>query len=102
MFYERTKNIYLRFWGKIYKGFTTDIFESTTSVYIKTSYLITISLKKPRLNEFSGIRIPDVLIRIMSVEFTFCVCRNSYGVIKTEICINTFFSSLLDRLEQEK
>ena len=31
------------------------------------------------------------------VEFTFCVCRNSYRLIKTKICINTLLSSLLDR-----
>ena len=35
-------------------------------------------------------------------EFTFCVFRNSYGLIKTEICINTILSSLLDRKEQEQ
>ena len=29
--------------------------------------------------------------------FVFC---NSYGLIKTEICINTLLSSLLDRQEQ--
>ena len=33
------------------------------------------------------------------VEFTFCVCRNSYGIIKTEIYINSLLSSLLDRYE---
>ena len=31
------------------------------------------------------------------VEFTFCVCRNFYGLIKTEICINNRLSSILDR-----
>ena len=31
------------------------------------------------------------------VEFTFCVCCNLYGLIKTEMCINTLLSSLLDR-----
>ena len=36
------------------------------------------------------------------VEFTFFVCRNVYGLINTEICINNLLSSLLDRLEQEK
>ena len=30
-------------------------------------------------------------------EFTICVCRNSYGLTNTEICINTLLSSLLDR-----
>ena len=34
---------------------------------------------------------------VQIVEFTICVCRNSYGLTKTEICINTFISSLLDR-----
>ena len=33
----------------------------------------------------------------IDVEFTICVCRNSYGIIKTEICIDTLLSSLLDR-----
>ena len=32
-----------------------------------------------------------------TVEFTICVCPNSYGLAKTEICINTLLSSLLDR-----
>ena len=31
------------------------------------------------------------------VEFTICVCRNLYGLTKTEMFINTFLSSLLDR-----
>ena len=31
------------------------------------------------------------------VEFTFCVCYNSYGLIKTEICIKNLLSSILDR-----
>ena len=35
------------------------------------------------------------------VEFTFCVCRNSYRIIKTEICINYLLSSNLYRQEQE-
>ena len=35
------------------------------------------------------------------VEFTICVCHNSYGLTKTEICINTLLGSLLDRQEQE-
>ena len=30
-------------------------------------------------------------------EFTICVWRNSYGLAKTEICINTLISSPLDR-----
>ena len=38
----------------------------------------------------------------VSVEFTFYVCRNSYRLINTEICINTILSILLDRQEQEK
>ena len=33
----------------------------------------------------------------VTFEFVFCDCRNSYGLIKTEICINTLLSSLLDR-----
>ena len=36
------------------------------------------------------------------VDFKFCVCRNLYRLIKTEIYINTLLSSLLDRYEQEK
>ena len=31
------------------------------------------------------------------VEFNICVCRNSYKLIKTEICINSLLGSLLDR-----
>ena len=31
------------------------------------------------------------------VEFAFFVCRNLYGVIKAEICINCLLCSLLDR-----
>ena len=31
------------------------------------------------------------------VEFVFCVCSSSYGLIKMEICINTLLSSLLGR-----
>ena len=31
------------------------------------------------------------------VEFTFCVCRNLYGLIKTEICIISLISSILYR-----
>ena len=38
----------------------------------------------------------------VAVEFTICVFRNSYGLTKTEICINNILSSLLDRKEQEK
>ena len=38
----------------------------------------------------------------VSVEFKFYVCRNLYGLINTEIFINTLLSSLLDRQEQEK
>ena len=37
----------------------------------------------------------------VSIEFTFYVCRNSFWLIKTEICTNTLLSSLLDRKEQE-
>ena len=33
----------------------------------------------------------------VSVEFTFCVCRNLYWLINTEICTNTLLISLLDR-----
>ena len=36
------------------------------------------------------------------VEFMFCVFRNLYGLIKTEICICYPLSSLLYRQEQEK
>ena len=31
------------------------------------------------------------------VVFTFFVCRDSYGLIKTEICINSLLGSILDR-----
>ena len=31
------------------------------------------------------------------VEFTFCVCRNLYGLVKIEICIISLIISLLDR-----
>ena len=48
------------------------------------------------------IPLPLLYLYCSYVEFTFCVCRNSYGIIKTEICINTLLSSRLDRQEQEK
>ena len=32
-----------------------------------------------------------------TAEFTICVCPNLYRLAKTEICINTILSSLLDR-----
>ena len=32
-----------------------------------------------------------------TVEFTICVCPNSYGLAKAEICINTILSIILDR-----
>ena len=35
-------------------------------------------------------------------EFTFCVFCNSYGLIKTEIYMNTLLSSILYRQEKEK
>ena len=35
-------------------------------------------------------------ILIVIVEFTFCVCRNPYRLVKTEICINSLLSILLD------
>ena len=48
--------------------------------------------------------IPPTLIDISCyyVEFMFCVCRNLYELINTEICINTLISSILYRQEQEK
>ena len=39
---------------------------------------------------------------IPGVELMFCVYHNSYGLKKTEICINYLLSSILDRQEQEK
>ena len=36
------------------------------------------------------------------VEFKFCVFRNLFGLINTEICINSLLSSILDRQEQEQ
>ena len=36
---------------------------------------------------------------IVIVEFTFCVYRNAYRLVKTEICTNSLLSSLLDRQE---
>ena len=44
----------------------------------------------------------SIRINEISVRFTFCVCRNLYGLVKTEICINSLLSSLLDIQEQEK
>ena len=35
--------------------------------------------------------------KVMLVEFRICVCRNLYGLKKTEIYINTLLSSLLYR-----
>ena len=53
--------------------------------------------------KFSKIDAKDGFWRMaVSIEFTFYVCRNLYGLIKTEICTNTLLSSLLDRQEQEK
>ena len=48
--------------------------------------------------------IPPHLLNISCsyVEFKFCVCRNSYGLVNTEIFIKSLLSSLLDRQEQEK
>ena len=43
-----------------------------------------------------------IRIEIQCVEFSFCICRNLCGLIKTEIFINTLLMSLLDRQEQEK
>ena len=41
--------------------------------------------------------LPPILdISCYYVEFTFCVCRNSYGLVNTEICINSLICSLLD------
>ena len=45
---------------------------------------------------------PFLDISCSYVEFTFYVFRNLYGLIKTEVCINTLLISLLDRQEQEK
>ena len=36
------------------------------------------------------------------VELTFFVCRNSYGLIRTEIYMNSLIGSILDIQEQEK
>ena len=49
-------------------------------------------------NRFSQPTIMDAkkVTADICVEFTFCVCRNLYGLIKTEICINTRLISLLD------
>ena len=48
--------------------------------------------------EVFDLTIPSPLLDLSCsfVEFTFCVCRNFYGLIKTEICINSLLSSLLD------
>ena len=50
----------------------------------------------------SNITPPFLDLSCSYVKFTFFVCRNSYGLIKTEICIYTLLSCLLDRQEQEK
>ena len=45
---------------------------------------------------------PFLDISCSYVEFTFFVCCNLHGLIKTEICINSLLSGLLDIQEQEK
>ena len=40
---------------------------------------------------------PFLNISYSSIEFIFCVCCNSYGLLNTETRINFFLSSLLDR-----
>ena len=43
------------------------------------------------------VNIHSVFLALGFVEFTICVYRNSYGLTKTKICINTLLISLLDR-----
>ena len=44
-----------------------------------------------------AITTPFLDISCSYVEFTFCVCHNSYGLIETEIFIKYLLSSILDR-----
>ena len=53
------------------------------------------STLRPRFGSFPG-PVPCG-VSAPTVEFMFCVCRNLHGLVKTEMCINSLISSLLDR-----